>query len=366
MKDRNVVHTHAWLVGIVGLAAGVFLMVYVPKLKGVSGVIILMAAVHLAGAMVFFGSLYGLARRPLVWVWSHLRPRRPDSEATDFDFGWGWGWMNGHRIAALAIATGAVVVQVTEPELWPAAFGLLLFAASLFVGSVIIRSTRRLDDAVLPMVPLLSGEKDLVLDAGCGSGRTTIALSKVLKQGRIVALDRFDAGYIEGGGRTLLERNLRIAGITDQVQIEQGDITALSFPDATFDGAVSAHVMDHLGRHQKPALEEIRRVLKPGGRFLMVIRVPGWPMFVIANVVSFIMTSKRRWRDMARRAGFEVRDEGALNGCWFLLLVKPSEKPREQVVMSTTTLELATEGTEITEEAQQRRSLCPLRPLWQK
>jgi hypothetical protein len=54
--------------------------------------------------------------------------------------------------------------------------------------------------------------------------------------------------------------------------------------------------------------------------------VPGWTMFAIANVLSFFMTSKGQWRKMARRAGFEIRDEGALNGCWFLLLEKPRER----------------------------------------
>jgi SAM-dependent methyltransferase len=145
----------------------------------------------------------------------------------------------------------------------------------------------------------------------------------VLRQGRIVALDRFDAEYIQGGGRELLERNLRVAGLAERVQIEQGDVTAMSFPDATFDAAVSAHMIDHLGPHKAAALREVYRVLKPGGRFLMVVWVPSWAMFAVANLVCLMLTRPAQWRAWAREAGFGLADEGALNGMWYAVLEKP-------------------------------------------
>ncbi len=252
-----------------------------------------------------------------------MKPGKPATVASKLDFGWSPGWMNGLWIAALAVGMVAVIVQVAAPDWWPAAFLLLLLAANLFVGNVFLRSSKRLDHVVLPMVALLAGDRDEVLDAGCGAGRTTIALTKANRHARIVALDRFDAEYIEDGGRALLERNLQLAGITERVKVEKGDITALPFPDGVFDSAVSAHVMDHLGPHKERGLGEIRRVLKPGGRFLLIVWVPGWTMFAVANVLSFFLTSKGSWREMVRRSGFEIVDEGAHNGTWFLLLEKP-------------------------------------------
>jgi SAM-dependent methyltransferase len=184
---------------------------------------------------------------------------------------------------------------------------------------------RRLDHVVLPMVDLVRGDHDLILDAGCGAGRTSIALGRGLKAGRIVAVDRFDAGYIDDGGRALLERNLRLAGLADRVSVEVADLVALPFPNGAFDGAVSAHVYDHLGDAKARGLGEIIRVLKPGGRFLMAVWVPGWTMFAVANLFSFFLTSKRAWRDMAGQAGFTIVDEGAFNHAWFILLEKPLE-----------------------------------------
>ncbi len=324
MKGHDIPHGHAWVVGIFGLIVGLAFLVYVPSLKAVSAAIFLVVAVHIVGAVVLSGSLYGLAPRLFARLWARLKPDKPEAAAPKLDFGWSPGWMNGLWIAALATGTAAVVMQVALPAWWPAAFLLLLLAANLLAGNIFIRSSKRIDYVVLPMVDLLSNDRDTVLDAGCGSGRTTIALTRAHRYARIVALDRFDAEYIEEGGRKLLERNLRIGGIADRVTVEKGDITALPFSDGAFDSAVSAHVMDHLGPNKERGLGEIVRVLKPGGRFLLIVWVPGWVMFAVANVFSFFLTSKESWRKMARRAGFEIRQEGIHNGTWFMLLEKTS------------------------------------------
>jgi SAM-dependent methyltransferase len=199
----------------------------------------------------------------------------------------------------------------------------LLLAAAFFAGGLVTRVSGRYDAAVLPMVDLLARLDPQVLDGGCGAGRTTVALGRACSGARIVALDRFDSDYIEGGGRQLLERNLRLAGLTSRVEIAHGDLTALSFPDATFDATISAHAIDHLGELAPTALGEMRRVLKPGGRFLLIVWVPGWTMFAVANVLSFGLATRGSWLRMATDAGFVIADEGRFNGTWFAVLRKP-------------------------------------------
>jgi SAM-dependent methyltransferase len=90
--------------------------------------------------------------------------------------------------------------------------------------------------------------------------------------------------------------------------------------DGHFDAAVSAHVVDHLKEHKRRGLAEIRRVLKPGGRFLMVVWVPGWVTFALANVFCFALTTPAGWRKLAADVEFEIRDEGTFNGMWFAVL----------------------------------------------
>ena len=316
-----------WLVGVLGVVAGLVLMVYVPSLKPVSNVIFLFAGFHLVGAVVLAASIYVMAGRGIFRKWSRHRDEQQDIAAT-FDFGWAPAWTLGPWIASLVTTSAAVAVYVAAPAWWPLAFLFTLLAASFFAGGLITAASTRPDHAVLPMVDLLSGESDLVLDGGCGAGRTSVALGRALKNGRIVALDRFDSDYIDGGGRALLERNLRLAGLDQRVEIKQGDLTSLPFPDGTFDSAISAHALDHLGPQITQGLSEMRRVLKPGGRFLLIAWVPGWAMFAIASVLSFFLTGEREWKQLAHRAGFQIRDQGHFNGFWFLLLEKPAPAVR--------------------------------------
>lgn len=320
---RNL-HSHMWIIGLLGVAAGLVLLIYVPSLSQVSKSLLLFAGFHIIGGIVLLSSLYVVSLRTLVRRWTRAAERAGKGEA--FDFGWGPGWMNGLAIAALIAAAAAVAVEVVAPDYWPLALILTLAAALFVVGNFIMRGFRRPDHVVLPMVDLVRGEHDLVLDAGCGAGRTTLALRRGLRAGRVVAVDRFDAGYIDDGGRGLLQRNLRIAGLTDRVDIQAADLTALPFADAHFDAAVSTHVYDHLGDRKEAGLGEVIRVLKPGGRFLMAVWVPGWTMFAVANVLSLFLTSKAAWRRMAQRAGFRVVDEGAFNNAWFVLLEKPADR----------------------------------------
>jgi len=242
------------------------------------------------------------------------------SDFKGYDFGWSRIAYAIPWLVAAALLAAAVVFQLKWPALWGAWFVLAVLAINSFAGGLLLRTSDRADHAPLPFVDLLASDGDRVLDAGCGAGRTTLALSKVLKKGTITAFDRFDAGYIDGGGRALLDRNLRIAGLTGRVEIVKGDLTRLPFPDAHFDSAVSAHVIDHLGPHKQAALAELRRVLKPGARLLMVVWVPGWASFAMGSAFSFLLTSKPRWRALAAAAGFRIRDEGHFDGLWFALL----------------------------------------------
>ncbi len=310
-----------WLMGVVGAAAGLILLVYVPSLSAVSKSLLLFAGFHVVGGIVLLSSLYVSILRGVLDRWTGAAKRRATSET--LDFGWGPGWMNGLAIAALVAVAGAVALEVAMPGAWPLGFGLISAAVVFVVGNTVMRGFRNLDHAVLPMVDLFAGDSDLILDAGCGSGRTTIAASRLLKSGRIVALDRFDAGYIDDGGRQLLDRNLKIAGLADKVDVQTGDLTMTPFPNDHFDSAVSTNVFDHLGSQKPKALGELFRVLKPGGRFLVGVWVPGWAMFTVGNVFSLFLTGKLAWRRLAGAAGFEVLDEGVCNNTWFLLLSKP-------------------------------------------
>lgn len=316
-KPLPTTHSHMWLVGVAGLCAGLVLMIYVPTLKGISSTMLLFAGFHLIGAIIALASLTMAFGRRLRFG------RRPVARESMPDFGWAPAWTLGPLLAASVFAAAAVAMQVAAPLWWPAAAVLWWLSAACFAGSRLTLASSDPQFAPLPMVNLLQGGRGTILDGGCGAGRTTLAVASALPEATLVALDRFDSSYIEDGGRPLLERNIRLAGLEDRCRVVQGDLTDLPFEDDSFDAIVSAHAMDHLGQATDTGMREMWRVLKPGRHFLLVVWVPGWAMFAVASLLSFLLAGKGKWRARVRQLGFEPLREGSLNGYWFLLLRKP-------------------------------------------
>jgi len=281
-----------------------------------------MGLFHLVGAVVVLRSAMVLI--PAGLLHSSAAPEKRE-QAKQLEFGWTGPMMNASWLFAAAFGSAALGLQLTYPRLWPAGFAMALLAVYFVLGGVFLNTFKRPDWAVLPMVDLLRLPHDHVLDVGCGAGRTTLALARILKEGRITAFDRFDASYIEGGGRELLRRNLDAVGLTPRVSIVQGDITAMPFANETFDSAVSTHAIDHLGDRTSEGLAEVYRTLKPESRFLMIVSVPEWTSFGLAALHSLFSTGKAGWRALAAEAGFQIVDEGMFNQTWFLLLGKPGK-----------------------------------------
>jgi SAM-dependent methyltransferase len=95
------------------------------------------------------------------------------------------------------------------------------------------------------------------LEVGYGSGAVQVALHAVA--GEVHGLD-LDADP------TLATSVLD--GFSLPSDLRQGSVYALPYPDAHFDLVVSFSTFEHL-RDFEQALAEVRRVLRPGGRFLL-------------------------------------------------------------------------------------------------
>ncbi|MCX6227157.1 MAG: methyltransferase domain-containing protein [Bacteroidia bacterium] len=89
------------------------------------------------------------------------------------------------------------------------------------------------------------------------------------------------------------------------------------------DAAMSSYMFDHLGDNRLQVLQETWRVLKPGGRFLLIIMVRGYSSFAMANVLSFAFATRANWRKLFTRSNFRLVDEGNLNFGAYFLIEKP-------------------------------------------
>ncbi|MDP4093623.1 MAG: class I SAM-dependent methyltransferase [Bacillota bacterium] len=239
-------------------------------------------------------------------------------------FGWSPIAMNMHWIAGIIILFASFMAFHLLPNFPPVTVLLAMISTMLFVGCCFIRTTVKEEFITLPYVDLFSQNSfGPVLDVGCGSGRTTIALSKVIGERPIVALDRFDASYIQDGGKTLFEKNMEKAGISNRVQIVNGNAENMKFEDGMFDAAVSTNVLDH-SQQKLEILNEIYRVLKPEGRLLLNVMVPNLFTFAIAGPLCLVFIKKSAWRDLLGKSGFKLLDEGVVNNCTYFLVEKTS------------------------------------------
>ena len=106
-------------------------------------------------------------------------------------------------------------------------------------------------------------EQDLAVgDLGCGSGHVSALLAPWV--GRIVAVDASEA--------MLVQARRRLAG-AGNVEFRLGELEALPIESSELDAAVASLVL-HYATDPARVLGEALRVLKPGGRLLLVDMLP--------------------------------------------------------------------------------------------
>ncbi len=310
-------HSHAWIVIFSAIILVIAYINVLPNEKIFPSVLMGLIVSHV---IIIIISLFGIWLAIPEKIQKVFKRKKTKIE---YDFGWSVKWRKGLAIAScivLILAFYSYFALFSMPIGRVVIFtALLLLSVNLFIGNIITNSDPTL---TLPFGDLLrTGNR--VLDAGCGAGRTTVAIGKAMPEAQIVSLDRFDASYIENGGLNLFNINIEIARISDRVEIKQGDITAIPFDESQIDAVVSSYVFDHMGKQKLAALKETYRVLKPGGRFLLIILVRGYSSFGVANILSLFILRVSKWKKLFSLVNFTIIDEGIINSGSYFLLEKP-------------------------------------------
>lgn len=102
----------------------------------------------------------------------------------------------------------------------------------------------------------------VVGDLGCGTGQVSAAIAPFVA--RVVAVD--------GSAAMLQAAKKRLQG-RDNIDLRRGELEALPIEDARLDAATLMLVLHHLPE-PAGALTEVARVLKPGGRVILVDMLP--------------------------------------------------------------------------------------------
>ena len=141
-----------------------------------------------------------------------------------------------------------------------------------------------------------------VLDVGTGTGMLAIEFAKGIPTVEVVGLDLSDVAL------ELARDNAQKSRASSRVSFERGDAEDMPFEDDTFDLVISGNTL-HLLKNPVRMLNEIQRVLKPGGRFLVSDFRRSWLGILTEHVRSAY--SAQEVRDLLRQSelqNWKVKD----------------------------------------------------------
>ena len=166
-----------------------------------------------------------------------------------------------------------------------------------------------------------------ILDVGCGTGIFASRIAAALPRATICGVDLV-SGMLTGGRerwRSLGENGVPV----------QGDSERLPFGDATFDVVTCANSFHHYP-HQDRAVAEMHRVLKPGGRLLLLDGYRdgmwGWLIYdvCVATVEGDVRhVSARGFRDLLSGTGFAQIGQQVYHGPAPFLLTEAIVRTRK-------------------------------------
>jgi SAM-dependent methyltransferase len=172
------------------------------------------------------------------------------------------------------------------------------------------------------------GKQDTILDIGCGGGATLHSLARIATHGRVYGID-------------FAEESVRVSRMTNKqfihmgrVEIQQSAVSCLPFPDNMFDltTAVNTH---NYWPDLDADLQEILRVLKPGGKLVIIGSVYAGGKYdqrnqKYAELIEIAFPSVHELGEIFLRAGYsEIQMFENYNRGWMCGLgTKPLEKEK--------------------------------------
>jgi ubiquinone/menaquinone biosynthesis C-methylase UbiE len=146
------------------------------------------------------------------------------------------------------------------------------------------------------------GKQDAILDVGCGGGGTVHKLAKIAANGKVYGIDFSDESVMVS--RMTNKQFIQMG----RVEIQQSCVSCLPFSDSIFDlvTAVNTH---NFWPDLVTDMQEILRVLKPGGKLVIIGSVYKGGKYdkrnqKFAELIKIAFPSINELRELFLRAGY--------------------------------------------------------------
>lgn len=169
-----------------------------------------------------------------------------------------------------------ILVNTDHSTLATSVFVCLLIIGSitLVTGLVMLWSSKR---GKLIECRRLIGSLELkpdetVLDVGCGRGLLLNEAAKYLESGKAIGVDLWLNRDLSGNTAESTIANARAEGVAGRIEVRTADMRSLPIENDSIDVVVSSIAIHNLptAKDRARAIEEISRVLKPGGRLALL------------------------------------------------------------------------------------------------
>lgn len=167
--------------------------------------------------------------------------------------------------------------------------------------------------AIIGRIEARCGDRPIrVLDVGCGTGQFGERIRRALPNAKVVGVDLVAAMLAGGADRWARHRG--------HLMPVQGDSEHLPFVAGSFDVVTCANSFHHYP-DQARAVAEMHRVLKPGGRLMLVdgYRDAPWGWFIYDFCVATVEgkvhhCSRSRMTGLFESAGFAATEQRVYRG----------------------------------------------------
>ena len=136
----------------------------------------------------------------------------------------------------------------------------------------------------------------VMLDIGCGGGATLKRLLKRSPEGMIYGIDISEESVVKA-------KNVNKQLLNKQVFVRQGSADSLPWKDQKFD-VVTAVETVYFWPNLPQCFQEVKRVLKPGGQFAIMLEVIEGDSIWTNVVEGMTVYSPEMLKDMLEQAGF--------------------------------------------------------------